>query len=85
MLTRTNSEKEENIGDLYEAAIECNWEGGLEPLVRLLYAIQVQGATVDMRQLTITPGKAKNQLKGSFKVYFAFTRSEADKEPSGEG
>lgn len=74
-LSRVQPDKEKSIGDLYELAIDCAWEGTLETLVRFLYAVQKQGAILDLRQLTISPGQgAAGRLKGNFTVFFAFSR-----------
>ena len=75
ILSRVQPDKERSIGDLSELAIDCAWEGTLEPLVRFLYAVQKQGAILDLRQLTVSPGQgAAGRLKGNFTVFFAFSR-----------
>ncbi|HMO49508.1 MAG TPA: hypothetical protein PKE26_03700 [Kiritimatiellia bacterium] len=71
--TRITPDAEKMIGDLYEQAIEVTWEAGLEPLVRFLYAVQVAGATLDIRQMTMTPSQG-DQLKGNLKIFFAYQR-----------
>jgi hypothetical protein len=77
-LSRVQPDKERNIGDLFELAIDCAWEGNLETLVRFLYAVQKQGAILDIRQLTVSPGQgAPDRLKGNFTLFFAFRRIEA--------
>ncbi|MCB1069207.1 MAG: hypothetical protein H7A43_00560 [Verrucomicrobia bacterium] len=81
VLARIEPGEEDVVGDLHEVQINCAWEGELEPLVRFLYAVQLQGATLDIRQLTISPGREGMQLKGNFKVYYAFTRQAAVEEP----
>ena len=75
-LLRREPEAEESLGDgLYEVAIHCTWEGELSALVHFLYAIQLQGVILDIRQLTVSPTKgAGEQLKGSFTVDCAYTR-----------
>lgn len=75
--TRITPNEEENIGDLYEQALECSWEADLEPLVRFLYAVQIAGATLDIRQMTVAPSQ-RQKLKGNLKIYFAYTRHEAE-------
>ena len=83
-LSRVQPDKEKSIGDLFELAIDCAWEGSLEQLVRFLYAVQKQGAILDLRQLTISPGPgAAGRLKGNFTVFFAFSRSGAAAAPAG--
>ena len=77
-LSRVQPDKERSIGDLSELAIDCAWEGTLDPLVRFLYAVQKQGAILDLRQLTISPGQGEaGRLKGNFTVFFAFSRTGA--------
>lgn len=74
-LARVQPDKEKTLGELSELAIDCAWEGTLEPLVRFLYAVQKQGAILDVRQLTVSPGQgAPDRLKGSFTLFFAFRR-----------
>jgi len=74
--TRITPDQEVKIGDLFEQAIEVTWEASLEPLVRFLYAVQVAGATLDIRQITVTPSQG-DLLKGNFKIYFAYQRGPA--------
>lgn len=80
--TRISPGAEENIGDLYEQSIEVTWEAELEALVRFLYAVQVAGATLDIRQMTMTPAQDE-KLKGNLRIFFAYQRSEAAEEPAG--
>lgn len=81
--TRITPDQEQNIGDLYEQAIECSWEADLEPLVRFLYAVQIAGATLDIRQMTIAPHQG-TRLKGNLKIFFAYTRGEKPSETESE-
>ena len=64
-------------GDVYELPILCvDWEANLSSIVRFLYDLQSQGGTLDVRQLTIKPTvKKKNELRGRFLLYCAYTRS----------
>lgn len=71
--TRITPDAEKNIGDLYEQSIECTWEAELEPLVRFLYAVQVAGATLDIRAMNIAPSQ-DSRLKGNMKIFFAYKR-----------
>lgn len=73
--TRITPEEEKNIGDLYEQAIECTWEAELEPLVKFMFAVQIAGATLDIRQMTVTPSQ-ETRLKGNMKIFFAYKRGE---------
>ncbi len=76
LLLRREPEPERSIGDLYELAITCTWEGSLEALVRFLYALQTQGAIVNVRQLTITPVQgAPEKLRGALTVDYAYSRT----------
>lgn len=79
--TRITPDAEKSIGDLYEQAIECTWEAELEPLVKFLYAVQVAGATLDIRTMTIAPAQ-DTRLKGTMKIFFAYKRGEP--EPAAE-
>lgn len=75
-LLRREPEPERQIGDLYELAITCTWEGDLTALVRFLYALQAQGAIVDVRQLTVSPVQgAPGQLRGALTVDYAYSRT----------
>lgn len=81
-LKRLLPEKEQEVGDLSELAIECHWEGELEQLVRFLYAVQVQGAMLDIRELKIDPAQGQaGRLKGTFTVYCAFKRENGEAAP----
>ncbi len=83
-ISRIQPDKEKVTGDLYEVAIDCGWEADLDPLVRFLYAVQSHPAILDVRQLSVAPGQgAAGRLKGSFLVFFAFSRSGAAKAPGG--
>lgn len=75
LLLRREPEPEREIGDLYELAITCTWEGTLSALVHFLYALQAQGATIDVRNLTVAPvqGTPEN-LRGTVTVDFAYSR-----------
>ena len=77
-LTRRNAGAERQAGDLYETAITCDWEGGLDALVNFLYAQQAQGAVSDVRQLSVQPYGGKDvpagHLKGNFAIDYAYRR-----------
>ncbi len=76
ILTRREPERERVAGELYEVAINCNWEGSLEALTRFLYAIQTKGAVLDVRQLNITsPKSTSSSLSGTFTIACAYTRA----------
>ena len=81
VLLRREPEKEKSVGDLYEVAINCTWESSLDALVHFLYALQIQGAILDIRQLTVTPGQGgPDRLKGNFTVDCAYTRAPAARD-----
>ena len=80
-LTSRDPGKEEELGqlDLYEFSITCKWKGDLKALVRFLYALQIQGANLDIRQLTVsTDRNNKTGLKGSFTVDYAYSRTNGE-------
>ena len=78
-LLRRDTDKERRGGDIYEVAIICQWESDLDALVHFLYALQVQGAILDVRSLTISPGQGgPGRLKGNFTVDCAYTREKTD-------
>jgi hypothetical protein len=81
--TRITPDAEKNIGDLYEQSIECTWEAELEPLVRFLYAVQVAGATLDIRTMTVTPSQ-NSMLKGNMKIFFAYKRGDQNEADATE-
>ncbi len=82
VLLRREAEPERHTGDIHEVSINCNWEGTLESLARFLYALQTQGAMLDVRQLTASPiPGAGLRLKGTFTVDFAYTRATQAAEP----
>lgn len=76
LLLRREPEGERQIGDLYEQSITCTWEGELAALVHFLYALQAQGAIVDVRQLNVSPVQGDpNRLRGTMMVDYAYSRT----------
>jgi Tfp pilus assembly protein PilO len=75
VLLKREPEEERQLGDLFEVSINCTWEGTLEALVRFLYAIQSQGAILDVSFINVAPkpGQAE-MLKGRFTVDCAYSR-----------
>ncbi len=63
-------------GDIYELPIECrDWSGSLEALTRFLYALQEDGAMLDIRELSIKSARENsNTLRGKFLLHCAYTR-----------
>lgn len=83
VLLRREPEQERSVGDLYEVAINCTWEGELDALAHFLYALQVQGAILDIRQLSATPGPSgPGRLKGNFTVDCAYSRESEAPTPA---
>ncbi len=75
VILRQEPDRERHVGDLYEMAISCAWQGELNSLIHFLYAMQFQGAIVDFRQLSIAPVRGEGLLlKGNFIVDFAYSR-----------
>lgn len=87
-IVRRQVGEERQVGDVFEMPVECKeWEGDLESLVKFLYDIHAEGAMLDIRRLFVRPatsGKTAS-LRGSFTLYCAYMRSDADpsqgKEP----
>ncbi len=84
LLSQTPDE-EKRVGRLYELSITCSWEGSLDSMVRFLYALQEQGAIVDVQQLSITPVRGESSaLRGMIKVDYAYSRSEGSATASNQ-
>ena len=75
-LATITPDRESSIGDVYEVAIKCTWQGDLEAAIRFLFALQNQGAMYKVRKLTVAPTGKSDQLKGGFTVDCAYTRGE---------
>lgn len=74
-LTRTQTEREKQIGTLYELGISCNWEGKLDALVHFLYDLQSQGIRFDVLQLNAQPDAQRDRiLKGSMIIDCAYRK-----------
>ena len=81
-ISRRQANKEVEVGDVYELPIECkDWEAPLESLVRFLHDLHQQGAMLDVRQLFIRPSTRPGFLKGSFTLYCAYMRGDAESLP----
>ncbi len=76
-----HSGEETKVSDVYEFPIEVkDWESELEPFVNFMYALQAEGAMLDIRTLTIAPVSNKpGLLKGSFVLYCAYMREDSAK------
>ena len=68
--------KERVAAGLYETTLTCEWEGGLEGLVKFLYEQQGQGVASDIRVLRVqvASGKEPGKLKGGFEMDCAYRR-----------
>ncbi|MDA3924512.1 MAG: hypothetical protein PF904_07430 [Kiritimatiellae bacterium] len=78
-ISRRQTGKEEEVGDVYELPIECkNWEGTLESLVTFLYGLRQEGAMVDVRQLYVRPAANPGYLKGTFSLHCAYMRGDVE-------
>lgn len=86
-LTRRDPGDEKQVEDLYEISFFCKWQADLEALVRFLYALQTRGAILDMKQLSITPGRrGEEALNGSFNLNYAYSRAAPEAAaPENEG
>jgi len=79
-ISRRQTNKEAEVGDVYELPIDCkDWEGTLESLVQFLYDLNKEGAMLDVRQLFIRPATQPGYLKGTFTLYCAYMRGDVDK------
>lgn len=86
-LISREAEKETLRGNMYEVAVNCKWEGKLEPLTRFLFDLQKEDVILDVSQLTISPNE-KKVLRGGFTVYCSYSRvpqagGEKKTEPKG--
>ncbi len=85
-LTRREPERERAVENLAEVSINCTWEGSLDALVRFLYAVQSQGAMLDVSQLSAQPVRgATGRLKGSFTLNGAYLREGTPAESPPDG
>ena len=74
-IARRQTNKEAEVGDVYELPIDCkDWEGSLESLVKFLYDLNQEGAMLDVRQLYVRPSNKPGLLKGTFTLYCAYMR-----------
>ena len=82
-ISRRQTNKEVEVGDVYELPIDCkDWEGTLESLVQFLYDLNKEGAMLDVRQLYIRPSNKPGYLKGTFTLYCAYMRGKVEKGPA---
>lgn len=80
--TKSRSDSEKRVGNLYELSVASNWEGKLEALVHFLYELNEQGLQYDVRELSIRPdAKRAGILRGDMTVACAYRRAA---EPNAE-
>ena len=72
--------EEKQEGEVYELPIECrDWEGTDEAFIGFLIDLEADGAMLDIRQLLIKPkGAPGGVLRGRFRLYCAYRRSQGD-------
>jgi len=74
-ISKTNPQKEQPTGDLFELGINCTWQGDLESVVGFLTELQQQGVRYNVRNLNIKPvGNNTGKLQGNMVIDCAFTR-----------
>jgi hypothetical protein len=88
-ITKRRAGEESQEGDVFELPIEVEhegWEAPLDALVHFLFALQSEGAMLDIRQLRIKPSP-NGQLVGRFTLYCAYRRGKvaAPQRPPGDG
>jgi len=85
-LLRREPEKEKDLGELFQVAVNCSWQGSLEALVHFLYDIQSSGVMFDVAQLTASPAQGgPGKLKGTLKLVAAYRRRAPTAERRGGG
>jgi Tfp pilus assembly protein PilO len=78
-LTRTQTEREKQVGSLYELGVNCTWEGTLDALVHFLYDLQSQGIRFDVLQLNAQPDAQRDRiLKGSMIIDCAYRKGKPE-------
>ena len=84
-ITRRQVGRETLVGDVYEFSTECQWEAPLDAFAKFLHAMQSAGAMLDVRDLVIrTQERRKGVLRGSFTLYCAYMRGQAEEGESPE-
>jgi len=75
-INNSRSGSQNQVGDVYEFTIECReWTGTLEAFAKFLFALQNEGAMLDIRDLTIRPHPQQKELvRGTFTLYCAYMR-----------
>lgn len=84
-ITNRKSLPETLVGDVYEFAIDCQWDAPLDAFAKFLHAMQSAGAMLDVRELVIrTQSAKKGFLRGSFVLHCAYMRGEAEDQETPE-
>lgn len=75
-IIKRQSNKEVEVGDVYEFPIDCKeWEATLKSMVDFLWALNAEGAMLDVRHLFIRPINNKpGYLRGQFMLNCAYMR-----------
>lgn len=78
-LTKSRTDPESAVGNLFELSVICDWEGELDALVHFLYEINEQGLRFDVRELTIRPdAKRAGIIRGDMIIDCAYRRDTAE-------
>lgn len=79
-----SAKKETEVSDVFEFPIEVReWEATLESFVKFVYAMQSEGAMLDMREMRVSPlPNRPGYLKGSFVLYCAYMRGDVATVPT---
>ena len=84
-ITNRKSLPETLVGDVYEFAIDCQWDAPLDAFAKFLHAMQSAGAMLDVRELVIrTQSAKKGFLRGSFVLHCAYMRGESEDQETSE-
>lgn len=74
-LPSQSPEAERDLGQVYEVAVRCQFEGGLEALVRFLFSLQTAGSHFNVRNISVAPTGKGDELRGNVTVDCAYTRA----------
>lgn len=75
-LSSRTPQKEKKHKELYELAVDCQWEANLDSLVRFLFAVGKQNVTMDIGDLNVSYIEGgKGKLKGTFSLICLYTRT----------
>lgn len=78
-LTKSRTNPEQAVGNLFELSVVCDWEGELDALVHFLFEVNEQGLRFDVRELTVRPdAKRAGILGGDIIIDCAYRRTGDD-------